>query len=401
MVAVNVSKKGYSVIVLASSLISYYVVSNKASFLFELALFLYVLVTFLYVYVEAERNIVLGSLGIRRFFNVLEDETPSNIFLEIDNRSIYPLFLSIEDSIPKRFRALGEAKRYVMLGGKTKIILSYKVVPSPGHSIFGPVKVVVEDPLHLFSSEVDKNVEVSEVFVIPRPKYILELKRSQERELGFVSERKSGGRGTSFLYIRKYVEGDELRHIDWKATARTGKLLVKVFESESQKSSTIVFINDKTLSYGTYAKAFDSALRLLASLIKLSQGSSLYKIKLIVLTDNKIKVYQSSSASESSKVLLKALASLDISKSVVNIEIFRKLMLFREKGSEINLVLSNHKLLNVLKDMGPGIKVYYIDPELHELKGDPKELIEKVKKLKKSFERNRNELYIVTPIKLI
>ena len=401
MVAINVNKRGYGIIILASSLVSYYVVSGKGIFLFNLALFLYALVIFLYLYIEAERNIVIGSLNVRRFFNALEDETPSDIFLEISNRSVYPLFLSIKDSVPNRFKILEKAKRYVVLGGKEKIILSYKVIPSPGHDVFGSVRIVVEDPFHLFSSEVNKNAEVSEVFVIPRPKYVLELKRSQERAFGFVSERKSGGKGTSFLYIREYVEGDELRHIDWKATARTGKLLVKVFESESQKSSTIIFVNDKTLGYGRYSKAFDSALRLLASLIKSSQGSSLYKIRLIILVGNEIKTYQSSSGLESSQVLLKTLASLDISKNVVNIEIFRRLLLLRERESEINVVFSNSKLLDVLKNIGPGIKIYYVDPEVHELKKNPKELIEEAKKLKKTFEKNRNAFYIVTPIRLI
>ncbi len=54
------------------------------------------------------------------------------------------------------------------------------------------------------------------------------------------------GHGMQFREFRAYEPGDEIRHISWAVTARTGKTTVKVYDEEHE-ANVIVFV-DKSLS---------------------------------------------------------------------------------------------------------------------------------------------------------
>lgn len=56
------------------------------------------------------------------------------------------------------------------------------------------------------------------------------------------------GMGTEFFGIRNYFPMDEYRRIDWKATAKTGGIMVKEFETE--KNITILLLIDTSISMG-------------------------------------------------------------------------------------------------------------------------------------------------------
>jgi uncharacterized protein (DUF58 family) len=46
--------------------------------------------------------------------------------------------------------------------------------------------------------------------------------------------------GSDFHYIRDFAQGDDLRHINWKASARTAKLMTNLFQPEKGKILTLV-----------------------------------------------------------------------------------------------------------------------------------------------------------------
>lgn len=48
------------------------------------------------------------------------------------------------------------------------------------------------------------------------------------------------GRGMEFEEVRAYVPGDDVRHIDWNVTARSGDAFVKVFREERQMTVLLV-----------------------------------------------------------------------------------------------------------------------------------------------------------------
>jgi uncharacterized protein (DUF58 family) len=51
------------------------------------------------------------------------------------------------------------------------------------------------------------------------------------------------GRGYDLYRIREYMPEDSARHVDWKATARTGNLKVREFSREDERKLRIVFDN--------------------------------------------------------------------------------------------------------------------------------------------------------------
>lgn len=62
---------------------------------------------------------------------------------------------------------------------------------------------------------------------------------SRRKEAGLRSQRRIG-EGRVFESLREWVPGDDTRSIDWKATARRGKLMARVFEDERRQHVVLV-----------------------------------------------------------------------------------------------------------------------------------------------------------------
>ena len=72
------------------------------------------------------------------------------------------------------------------------------------------------------------------------------------------------GRGYDLYRIREYMPEDSARHVDWKATARTGALKVREFSREDERKLRIVF--DNPLPGVLPASWYERAVELAASL---------------------------------------------------------------------------------------------------------------------------------------
>jgi len=59
------------------------------------------------------------------------------------------------------------------------------------------------------------------------------------------------GRGIDFLESRNYQPGDDIRNMDWRVTARTGKAHTKVFEEERERPVLVVIDASPSLYFGT------------------------------------------------------------------------------------------------------------------------------------------------------
>ncbi len=72
------------------------------------------------------------------------------------------------------------------------------------------------------------------------------------------------GRGYDLYRIREYMPEDSARHVDWKATAKSGSLKVREFSREDERKLRVVFDNPDN---GTVSeKAYENAVALAASL---------------------------------------------------------------------------------------------------------------------------------------
>lgn len=59
------------------------------------------------------------------------------------------------------------------------------------------------------------------------------------------------GRGMEYAESREYVPGDDVRHIDWRLTARTGRAHTKLFQAERERLTLLVADTSAALYVGT------------------------------------------------------------------------------------------------------------------------------------------------------
>lgn len=62
------------------------------------------------------------------------------------------------------------------------------------------------------------------------------------------------GRGLNFEELRRYQPGDDIRTIDWKATARTGKTYTQVFTEERDRPALLIVDQRLSMFFGSQIK---------------------------------------------------------------------------------------------------------------------------------------------------
>ena len=72
------------------------------------------------------------------------------------------------------------------------------------------------------------------------------------------------GRGMEFAKVRQYQPGDDIRTIDWRVTARTGKVHTKIFQEERERPVFILTDLQDTMFFGSRHR-FKSTLACLHS----------------------------------------------------------------------------------------------------------------------------------------
>lgn len=67
------------------------------------------------------------------------------------------------------------------------------------------------------------------------------------------------GRGLDFDELRRYQPGDDLRHLDWRASLRSGKAVVRTFTEERDRPALIVVDQRMSMFFGSQ-RSFKSAI---------------------------------------------------------------------------------------------------------------------------------------------
>jgi hypothetical protein len=171
------------------------------------------------------------------------DENPLSIYLE--NHYDFPVQLQIIDEIPFQFQKRDLLFRTALKTAETQK-LEYSLRPTKrGEYSFGAVNIYVKSPLQLlkrrYQFSQDKIVAVYPSFLQMRA-YELMAISNRLTELGVKKIRKIG-HSQEFEQIRNYVQGDDMRSINWKATARRNDLMVNAFQEE--KSQNVYCLIDK------------------------------------------------------------------------------------------------------------------------------------------------------------
>jgi len=116
------------------------------------------------------------------------------------------------------------------------------------------------------------------------------------------------GQGTHFDDLRSYVAGDEVRHIDWKVSARRNHLHTRLYREEKEHVMTFVVDFRNVMFSGSTELLSVTSGRLLAALLwhAIDVGS---RVSLTVLTDKGIQSTQAASGHSSAIAACGLLAS--------------------------------------------------------------------------------------------
>ena len=169
----------------------------------------------------------------------------NKVELQVKNNMLFTVDMEIIDELPMQFQKRDWKLKHRFSAGEQKNIL-YNLRPvSRGEYEFGRIIIYVKSLLGLIKRRhnmlADEVVPVYPSFLQMR-KYELLSQTTIQTEHGNKRMRKIG-HSMEFEQIKEYVRGDDIRSVNWKATARKGSLMVNNYTDE--KSQQVYCIIDK------------------------------------------------------------------------------------------------------------------------------------------------------------
>jgi uncharacterized protein (DUF58 family) len=171
------------------------------------------------------------------------DDNPVHIHLQ--NRYPFAVKAEVIDELPLQFQQRNFLLKLKLRPGESRE-LTYHLRPTErGEYHFGQVQVFIRSLLGFIER---KFVGAEAVMVPVYPSFIrmrqyqLHAEAAQTKESGNRRLRKIG-HSMEFEQVKEYVQGDDVRTLNWKATARKGSLMVNSFTDE--KSQQVYCIIDK------------------------------------------------------------------------------------------------------------------------------------------------------------
>ena len=207
---------------------------------------LMLVVTVLVAAAEALALFIKAKVSVARIcpqrFSLADD---NEVVLKIASRASFDLSVKVVDELPEQLQ-----KRDFMLRASLSkngtTTLTYSLCPTVrGDYHFGRVMVFATSRLGLverrFVCAKPTTVKVYPSFLRLR-QYLKATSSDALLEAGSKRVRRAGN-NTDFEQIRDYVQGDDYRTINWKATARRTHLMVNVYQDE--RSQEIYCLIDK------------------------------------------------------------------------------------------------------------------------------------------------------------
>ena len=175
----------------------------------------------------------------------LSNGDKNEIILNIKNNYPFKVSLKIIDELPFQFQERNFELSHIFTKHTTKKI-SYHVIPKErGVYQFGSVNIYVTTLTKLISKRY-KNTKNEEVAVYPSflnlRKHELLASKTALLPNGIKRTRKVG-QSSDFEQIKEYVTGDDLRHVNWKASAKKQHLMVNHYQEE--KAQNVYLLIDK------------------------------------------------------------------------------------------------------------------------------------------------------------
>ncbi|RED47439.1 DUF58 domain-containing protein [Seonamhaeicola aphaedonensis] len=169
----------------------------------------------------------------------------NSITVEVTNYHPFTVFIDIIDELPEQFQNRNFKLKNFLNPRKTKTI-TYNVRPTErGEYHFGYLNIYVCSVLKL----VAKRYKFDNGTMVPTYPSFKQLKKFEllninknSTDYGIKKVRRLG-HTMEFEQIKEYVQGDDIRTINWKATAKKNQLMVNQFQDE--KSQPVYSVIDR------------------------------------------------------------------------------------------------------------------------------------------------------------
>jgi len=192
-----------------------------------------------------------GSIAVTRSLpTMMSLATVANVSWTVFNPHRRACVVLFADELAPSLGASARRARVRAPAGRP-VLVSASLAPSR-RGRFTPTELVVrvEGPLGLAARQSARRVP-SELRVYPdfgsRREAELRIERARLLEVGLRSSRSRGG-GTDFEQLREYGVDDDSRRIDWAATARADRPIVRTYRAERNQRVICLLDNGRTMA---------------------------------------------------------------------------------------------------------------------------------------------------------
>lgn len=171
---------------------------------------------------------------------------PVDIVIRIESRSNQPYYITLFDEPPIAMQARGlYFTAFLQIKKVTKFNYTFRPTKRGSYD-WGNLHVFLRSFLSLVKRRIIvKAKETAHVYpsVVQMKKYAFMMFNQQSEERGVKRIRRIG-HNSEFEQIKNYIQGDDVRTINWKATSRSSQLMVNQYQD--QRSQSIYSIIDKS-----------------------------------------------------------------------------------------------------------------------------------------------------------
>jgi len=181
--------------------------------------------------------------------------------IDVVNKGDHLKFLEIKDDLPDRVE-VSEGSNHQIIElekGETKTIKYEIKCPLRGRAEIGPIDVRYIDPLFFYTKSWTAE-NMLELNILPGIEKIKSVKIRPNYTRNWLGNIQSSniGIGTEFFSLREYLPGDDIRRINWKATARNLNPITNEYEGE--RSGDVIIVVD-AMKEGNIGTRRDNTMR--------------------------------------------------------------------------------------------------------------------------------------------